>query len=68
MKMKIKIFRNNNAETISDMVNEFISDKQVIDIKYRSEFVSVEFKDRVPVRGAFYESILVMYEEKNNNN
>lgn len=61
--MKIKIFRDNNAETLSDKVNDFIYDKQIIDIKYQPEFVSVEFKDGVPVRGAFYESILVMYEE-----
>lgn len=61
--MKIKIFRDNNAETISDKVNEFIADKEVIAIKYKPEFISVEFKDGVPVRGAFYESVLVMYEE-----
>ena len=61
--MKIKIFRDNNSDALIDKINNFIHDKQIIDIKYQPEFVSVEFKDGVPIRGVFYESALVMYNE-----
>lgn len=61
--MKIKFFRDNNSDALSDKINNFIHDKQIIDIKYQPEFVNVEFKDGVPIRGVFYEAALVMYNE-----
>lgn len=61
--MKIKFFRDNNSDALSDKINNFIHDKQIIDIKYQPEFVNIEFKDGVPIRGVFYEAVLVMYNE-----
>lgn len=63
--MKIKIFRDNNSDALSDKINNFIHDKQIIDIKYQQEFVNAEFKGGVPIKGIFYDAVLVIYDEHN---
>lgn len=62
--MKIKIFSASNNTIVEESVNEFIKDKEVIDIKYTPSFVVNGYNDDgIPVSGAFIDRVMVMYEE-----
>lgn len=50
---KIKIFSMNDAYTLEEMVNRFIHDKKIVDIKY----APLVRNDRA------YDRVLVIYEE-----
>lgn len=52
--MKIKIFTGTNTEALEKRVNEFLKDKNVIDIKYQSYFDN----------RFIYDSVLVIYKEE----
>ncbi|XMB85599.1 sporulation protein Cse60 [Mycoplasmatota bacterium WC44] len=55
--MKVKIFDFEHEEDLEEEINEFISDKQVIDIKYE---VAMMYDNREQV---YCYSALVMYED-----
>jgi hypothetical protein len=54
MAKQIKIFGSNWTSTIEQEVNEFIKDKNVVDIRY-------EFKQQ-PGHSLIYHNVLVIYE------
>lgn len=60
---KVRIIADGNASRVESSVNAFIKDKKVVDIKYQSSHVSTEFKNGVPVKGSFYDRVLIIYEE-----
>ena len=61
---KIRIFRSKNIAELEKLVNDFIKDKVVIDIKYQSEFVGTSYNSvGVPVNVSCYDSVMVFYME-----
>lgn len=58
--MKIKIFNNVSKVVLESMINEFIDDKKIVDIKYSVCSVPVSF-DKWTVNF----SALVIYKEVN---
>lgn len=62
MNNKIKIFRSKNIAELEKLVNEFIKDKVVIDIKHHSEFVGTSYNSvGVPVNVCCYDSVMILY-------
>lgn len=62
MNNKIKIFRSNKIAELEKLVNEFIKDKAIIDIKYQSEFVGTSYNSvGVPVNVCCYDSVMILY-------
>lgn len=63
--MKIKILGSNgDAEAFEAAVNEFIADKNIIDIKYTSSFIVNKYGNyNVPESGFFADRALIMYEQ-----
>ena len=43
--MKIKLFSRTSIEELEQAVNQFIQDKNVVDIKYQSDRVLVIYKE-----------------------
>ena len=60
--MKVKIFDEDHEEDLENKINEFIGDKEVVDIKY-SVGVSVFSEEQI-----YCFSALIMYKNKNINN
>lgn len=54
--MKVKLFDENHEKDLEDSINEFIMDKEVIDIKYQVA-ISVFSEEQI-----YCFSALVMYE------
>ena len=54
--MKVKLFDENHEKDLEDSINEFILDKEVIDIKYKVA-ISVFSEEQI-----YCFSALVMYE------
>lgn len=62
--MKFQIFNGITEQKDIDAVNEFIKDKCVLDYKFSTNYVSSAYnRDGVPIKGCFYHSILIGYEE-----
>lgn len=62
--MKIKIFSGSTYTIVEESVNEFIKDKEVIDIKYTPAFIVNSYNDHgIPVSGGFIDRVMIMYEE-----
>lgn len=61
---KIKIFRWADAKKVEDEVNEFVKDKRVISIQYRTHAVYNRFNaSGTPINVVTYDSAMVEYEE-----
>ena len=64
MKKKIKLVRYNNAKELEEITNEFIKDKNIIDIKLQTTLVVKEYNcDGVPIKGDLLDTMLIIYEE-----
>lgn len=63
VKMKVVFITGIKDDKGQEVVNDFIADKKVIDIKYDSVFVSTKYKDGTPIEGSFYSNIMIMYED-----
>ena len=62
--MKIKLFSGTSIEKIEQDVNQFIRNKEVIDIKYSSYYVPKEFgMNGNPVKMICVDRVLVIYKE-----
>lgn len=62
--MKIKLFSGTSREKIEQDVNQFIRDKDVINIKYSSYYVPKEFnRDGKSVKTICVDRVLVIYKE-----
>ena len=57
--MKVKIFDENHEKDLEESINEFIENKEVLDIKYQVA-ISVFSEEQI-----YCFSAIVMYEEKN---
>lgn len=65
MKVKVIEAEMGNYQDFEKRINDFIKDKQVIDIKYQS---NVSMAASQGISGSDYErSVLIMYEEKTND-
>lgn len=63
--MKVKILNeawNENNEDFTARINDFIKDKEVIDIKYQTA-LAIAASDQMGSTGEFDENVLIMYEE-----
>ena len=56
--MKVKIFDENHEKDLEESINEFIENKEVLDIKYQVA-ISVFSEEQI-----YCFSAIVMYEEK----
>ena len=57
--MKVKVFDESHEKDLEESINNFIEDKEVLDIKYQVA-ISVFSEEQI-----YCFSALVMYEEKN---
>ena len=57
--MKVKVFDESHEKDLEESINNFIEDKEVLDIKYQVA-ISVFSEEQI-----YCFSVLVMYEEKN---
>lgn len=66
--MKVKIFGSDgDSVALAKAVNEFIKDKDVVDIKYTTTFVVNKYGDfGVPNGGIFIDRAMVMWEPEVN--
>lgn len=66
--MKVKIFRSDgDSVALAKAVNEFIKDKDVVDIKYTTTFVVNKYGDfGVPNSGIFIDRAMVMWNPDSN--
>jgi len=64
--MKVKIFGSDgDSLALEKAVNEFIKDKDVVDIKYTTTFVINKYGNfGVPDGGIFIDRVMVMWEPK----
>lgn len=60
---KVKIISGRDLEHFESVVNEFIKDKKVVDIKYQPVYIQTVFIEKTPVKGLVYNRALVIYEE-----
>ena len=51
-----------DPEVFENQINEFIKDKEVIDIKYQTA-LAIAASDQMGSTGEFDENVLIMYEE-----
>ena len=62
IEMKVKIFKSNDSKNLEDVINEFIRDKAVIDIKYQSMSIANRYNGHgVPVNVEIIDRALIMY-------
>ena len=61
--MKVCILSNNDPAAFQSSINAFIADKRVVDIKYQSMFLPLEFTDGVPSESTIVDRTLIIYEE-----
>lgn len=60
---KVKVISINNLEQFESILNDFIKDKKVVDIKYQPVYISTAFVGGTPVKGTVYDRAMVIYEE-----
>ncbi len=66
--MKIKIIACNDTVELETQINEFITDKVVIDIKYQSiGFYNKWNNIGVPVTAVTNDRVLIMYDDEDSN-
>lgn len=62
--MKIKLFSRTSIEELEQAVNQFIQDKNVVDIKYQSYSIARKCNGNgVPIESACVDRVLVIYKE-----
>lgn len=61
--MKVCILSNDDPAAFQSSINAFIADKKVIDIKYQSMNLTLEFTNGVPSETTIVDRALIIYEE-----
>ena len=61
--MKVCILSNDDPAAFQSSINAFIADKKVIDIKYKSMNLTLEFTNGVPSESTIVYRALIIYEE-----
>lgn len=67
MRTKVKLLMHSDNAALETIINDFIKDKKVIDIKYQSFYVATQFSNGVPRAGTIYDRALIIYEEADND-
>lgn len=63
--IKIKIFSSDDVRNLEQYVNEFVSDKKVVDVKYQSILVPTKYSmNGFTIAATIYDRAMVIYEEK----
>lgn len=60
---KVKVISVDNLKRFESVLNDFIKDKKVVDIKYQPLFISTAFVGGTPAKGAVFNRAMVIYEE-----
>lgn len=60
---KVKAISVGDLERFESVLNDFIKDKKVVDIKYQPVYISTAFVGGTPVKGTIYNRAMVIYEE-----
>lgn len=65
---KVKVISVGDLERFESVLNDFIKDKKVVDIKYQPVYISfaydvTAFVGGTPVKGTIYNRAMVIYEE-----
>ena len=61
--LKTKLFSDTDPQRFENALNEFIKDKDVVDIHYQTFPVQTEWKYGVPVKAEIVDRVLVVYKE-----
>ncbi len=61
--MKVCILSNDDPAAFQSSINAFIADKKVIDIKYQSMNLTLEFTNGIPSESTIVDRALIIYEE-----
>ena len=61
--MKVCILSNDDPAAFQSSINAFIADNKVIDIKYQSMNLTLEFTNGVPSESTIVDRALIIYEE-----
>ena len=61
--MKVCILSNDDPAAFQSSINAFIADKKVIDIKYQSMNLTLEFTNGVPSESTIVDRALILFEE-----
>ena len=62
--MKIKIFSRYSLSELEQMVNNFIKDKEVIDIEYQSYSVCTKYNGNgIPIETKCVDRVMIVYRE-----
>lgn len=61
--MKVCILSNDDPAAFQSSINAFIADKKVIDIKYQSMNLTLEFTNGVSSESTIVDRALIIYEE-----
>lgn len=64
--LKVKRIYACGDEPFDERINEFIADKEVVDIKYQSGVVYDKFGNGIPNRVRSFDRALIVYKEKEN--
>ena len=61
---KIQVVGDLNSEKFQNLINNFIADKKVIDIKYQTFPITTEFRGSIPYKQVIADRALIIYEEE----
>ena len=61
--MKVHLISNADPVQFQEWVNEFISGKKIIDIKYQPISLPCMYQNGVPVKFDIFDRALILYEE-----
>lgn len=61
--LKTKLFSNTDPKCFETTLNEFIKDKEVVDIHYRTFSIQTEWRNGIPTKGEIVDRALVVYKE-----
>ena len=63
MAQKVKVIGGTDHGVFESEVNEFIYDKEIIDIQYQSYPITVSYQAGVPYGMVIQDRVLIIYEE-----
>lgn len=62
--IKVAIIGGEDAVTLGIVINDFIKDKKVMDIKYQAILLPKEYRGNIPTRTSVLDRALIIYEEE----
>ena len=61
--LKTKLFSDIDPQSFENTLNEFIKDKEVVDIHYRTFPIQTAWQNGAPTKGEVVDRVLVVYKE-----